>query len=63
MKASLVAYDCKELKKKSEVKIVKYGYVRGCLAPKRQSPIFGPFLKFGQAIVDAVFVPKFSNFR
>jgi hypothetical protein len=31
MKASLVAYDGRELHKKSELKIIKYGYVRGCL--------------------------------
>jgi hypothetical protein len=30
MKASLVAYDFRELHKKSKLKIVKYGYVRGC---------------------------------
>jgi hypothetical protein len=30
MKASLVAYDLRELHKKSELKIVKFGYVRGC---------------------------------
>jgi hypothetical protein len=30
MKASLVAYDFRELHIKSEVKIVKFGYVRGC---------------------------------
>jgi hypothetical protein len=30
MKASLEAYDGRELLKKSEIKIVKYGYVRGC---------------------------------
>jgi hypothetical protein len=29
MKASLVAYDFRELHKKSEIKIVKSGYVRG----------------------------------
>jgi hypothetical protein len=29
MKASLVAYDFRELQKKSELKIIKYGYVRG----------------------------------
>jgi hypothetical protein len=29
MKASLVAYDFRELHKKSELKIVKYGYVKG----------------------------------
>jgi hypothetical protein len=30
MKASLVAYDFRELHKNSEIKIVKYRYVRGC---------------------------------
>jgi hypothetical protein len=30
MKASLVAYDFRELHKKSKIKIVKYGYVGGC---------------------------------
>jgi hypothetical protein len=30
MKASLVAYDFRELHKKSEIKIVNFGYVRGC---------------------------------
>jgi hypothetical protein len=30
MKGSLVAYDFRKLPKKSELKIVKYGYVRGC---------------------------------
>jgi hypothetical protein len=30
MKASLVAYDFRELHKKSEIIIVNYGYVRGC---------------------------------
>jgi hypothetical protein len=30
MKASLVAYDFRELHKKSELKIVNYGYVRAC---------------------------------
>jgi hypothetical protein len=29
MKASLVAYDFRELHKKKKLKIVKYGYVRG----------------------------------
>jgi hypothetical protein len=24
-------------------------------------PVFGPFLKFGQAIVDVIFVQKISN--
>jgi hypothetical protein len=32
------------------------------LTPKGPRPFFGPFLKFGQAIVDAIFVPKISNF-
>jgi hypothetical protein len=35
MKASLVAYDFRELHKKSEIKRVKYGYVRGC--PKQRA--------------------------
>jgi hypothetical protein len=30
MKASLVAYDFREIHKKSKLKIVKYEYVRGC---------------------------------
>jgi hypothetical protein len=30
MKASLVAYDFRELHKKSELKIVNYGHVRAC---------------------------------
>jgi hypothetical protein len=30
MKASLVAYDFRELHKKSDLKIVKSRYVRGC---------------------------------
>jgi hypothetical protein len=30
MKASLVAYDFRELQKKSDLKIVKSGYVRCC---------------------------------
>jgi hypothetical protein len=29
MKASLVAYDFREIYKKSELKIIKFGYVRG----------------------------------
>ena len=29
MKASLVAYDFRKLYKKSELKIIKFGYVRG----------------------------------
>jgi hypothetical protein len=32
------------------------------LTPKGWSPVFGQFLKFGQAIVDAIFVQKISNF-
>ena len=31
MKAFHVAYDFKELHKRSELKIVKYRYVKGCL--------------------------------
>jgi hypothetical protein len=30
MKASLVAYNGRELHKKLEIKIIKFGYVRGC---------------------------------
>jgi hypothetical protein len=30
MKASLVAYDFRELQENSELKIVKFEYVRGC---------------------------------
>jgi hypothetical protein len=30
MKASLVAYDFRELYNTPELKIVKYGYVKGC---------------------------------
>jgi hypothetical protein len=33
-----------------------------CLTPKGPRPFLGPFLKFGQAIVDAIFVQKISNF-
>jgi hypothetical protein len=32
------------------------------LTPKGQSPFFGPFFEFGQAIVDAIFVQKISKF-
>jgi hypothetical protein len=32
------------------------------LTSKGRSPVFGPFLKFGQAIVDAIFVQNISNF-
>jgi hypothetical protein len=31
MKASFVAYDFREIHKKSELKIIKYGYVKGCI--------------------------------
>jgi hypothetical protein len=31
------------------------------LTPKERSLVFGPFLTFGQAIVDAIFVQKISN--
>jgi hypothetical protein len=34
-----------------------------CLTPKGPRPFFGPFLKLGQAIVDAIFVQKISNFQ
>jgi hypothetical protein len=30
MKAFLVAYDFRELHNKSKLKIIRYGYVRGC---------------------------------
>jgi hypothetical protein len=33
------------------------------LTPKRPRPFFDPFLKFGQAIVNAIFVQKISNFQ
>jgi hypothetical protein len=33
------------------------------LTPKGRSPVFGPFLKFGQAIIDTIFVQKISTFR
>jgi hypothetical protein len=33
------------------------------LTTKGPRPFFGPSLKFGQAIVDAIFVKKVSNFR
>jgi hypothetical protein len=32
------------------------------LTPKHLRLFFGPFLKFGQAIIDAIFVQKISNF-
>jgi hypothetical protein len=32
------------------------------LTPKGRRPFFGPFLDFGQVIVDAIFVQKISNF-
>jgi hypothetical protein len=32
------------------------------LTPKERSPVFGPFLKFGQAIVNAIFVQRISTF-
>jgi hypothetical protein len=37
-------------------------YIEMSLTPKGPSPFFGPFLKFGQAIVDAIFVQKISIF-
>ena len=47
--------------------IIKFPYdillkVVNKLTPKRQSPFFGPFLKFGQTIVNAILVQKMSNF-
>jgi hypothetical protein len=36
--------------------------IHAMLTPKGRSPFFGPFLEFGQAIVDAIFVQKISNF-
>jgi hypothetical protein len=33
------------------------------LTSKGPRPFFGPFLKFGQAIGNAVFVQKISNFQ
>jgi hypothetical protein len=41
--------------------ILRYNF--GTLTPKERSPFFGPFLRFGQVIVDAVFGQKISNFR
>jgi hypothetical protein len=38
------------------------GHPLSGLIPKGRSPFFGPFLEFGQAIVDAIFVQKISNF-
>jgi hypothetical protein len=38
-------------------------YKRCTLTPERPRPFFGPFLKFGQAIVEAIFVQKISNFQ
>jgi hypothetical protein len=40
----------------------KFNIVEWFLTPKGRSPFFGPFLEFGQAIVDAVFIQKISNF-
>jgi hypothetical protein len=34
----------------------------GSLTPKGPGLFFGLFLKFGQAIVDAIFVQKISNY-
>jgi hypothetical protein len=36
--------------------------IENSLIPKGQSPFFGPFLEFGQAIVDAIFVQKSQIF-
>jgi hypothetical protein len=35
---------------------------RFILTPKGPRPFSGPFLKLGQAIMDAIFVQKISNF-
>jgi hypothetical protein len=43
-------------------RVVKFCSKWVLLAPKGPRPFFGPFLKFGQAIVDAIFVQKISNF-
>jgi hypothetical protein len=45
MKASLVAYDFRELHKKLEIKIIKYGYVRGYL--KRPETQIGSLKNLG----------------
>jgi hypothetical protein len=37
--------------------------IKNNLTPKGRNPVFGPFLKFGLAIVDAIFVQKISTFR
>jgi hypothetical protein len=39
MKASLVAYDFRELHKESELNIVKYGSIKGC--PKKPATQIG----------------------
>jgi hypothetical protein len=53
MKASVIAYDCGELHKKLELKIVKYGHVRGC--PKRPVTQIGSLeilgVKVGASII------------
>jgi hypothetical protein len=47
---------------KNNIKCVLLQEKKTSLTPKGRSPVFGPFLKFGQAIVDAIFVQKISNF-
>jgi hypothetical protein len=45
-----------------EVLVVLEINANNSLSPKGQSPFFGTFLKFGQAIMDAIFVQQISNF-
>jgi hypothetical protein len=40
-----------------------HGILTHTWTPKGQSPIFSPILKFGQGIVDAIFVQRISNFQ
>jgi hypothetical protein len=47
----------------THIKWKKLGYRLRTSTPKHLRPFFGPFLKFGQAIVDAIFVQKISNFQ
>jgi hypothetical protein len=45
------------------MKDMVYERIKILLTPKHPRPFFDPFLKFGQAIVDAIFVQKISNFQ
>jgi hypothetical protein len=49
-------------KKKIKKRRIGVCYKLQLLKPKGPSPFFGPFLEFGQAIVDGIFVHKVSNF-